>query len=473
MAKQLIISVSGLRGIVGENLTPSIAAEYGCAFGTFLKERFLESRAMGHGSPPLLSSDRKTRRSVCIGRDSRTSGQMLMSAAAAGLCAVGVDVIDLGLVTTASVAVMAKELGCSGGIVITASHNPIQYNGIKLLLGNGIAPPVDDAEQIKQYFLDKNFAFVDSPDCGKVTSNELADTNHINRVLSIVGKELISAKKFKVALDSVNGAGGRVTKKLLAELGCEVTAVNDEPTGLFAHAPEPTRENVKELCEVVKTNKADIGFAQDPDADRLAIVDEAGTYIGEEYTLALAAKYIFSKRTGKAVTNLSTSRMLDDIAAKAGGQVIRTAVGEAHVANAMVEHNCIVGGEGNGGVIDLRVSPVRDSLVGIALILQLMAETGKTISQIVSEIGSFYMSKDKFAAEPNQAQQILELATKTFTGAKLDTTDGCRFDFDDGWLHLRVSNTEPVMRVIVEATDKDTAGKYLDTVLKMRAEVLG
>jgi len=457
MDEKLIISISGVRGIVGANLTPSIAAEYGCAFGTFLKERFFGSRATGHGSRLL----------VCIGRDSRTSGQMLKSAVAAGLCALGIDVIDLGLVTTAGVAVMVGELGCSGGIVITASHNPIQYNGIKLLLGNGIAPPLDQAEQIKQYFFDKRFAFVDSPNCGKVTSNELTDANHINRVLSIVDKEAISAKKFKVALDSVNGAGGRVTKKLLAELGCEVSAINDEPTGLFAHAPEPTRENVKELGEVVKVNRADIGFAQDPDADRLAIVDEAGAYIGEEYTLALAAKYIFSKRTGKAATNLSTSRMLDDIAAKAGGQVIRTAVGEANVANAMLEHDCIIAGEGNGGVIDLRVSPVRDSLVGIALVLQLMAETGKTISQLVSEIGKYYMRKDKFAVEPGQAKQILELAKKTFTGAKLNTTDGCRFDFDDGWLHIRPSNTEPVVRVIAEATSKEAVQKYIDAILKM------
>ncbi|GAJ09743.1 unnamed protein product, partial [marine sediment metagenome] len=246
---------------------------------------------------------------------------------------------------------------------------------------------------------------VDSANCGQVTCNEQTDTTHIARVLGIVDKEVISARKFRVVLDSVNGAGGRVTKKLLAELGCVVSAVNDEPTGLFAHAPEPTAENLIGLCEVVKNKGAEIGFGQDPDADRLAIVDEAGTYIGEEYTLALAAKYIFSKKTGKAATNLSTSRMLDDVAAKAGGQVIRTAVGEANVAAAMLEHNCIIGGEGNGGVIDLRVSPIRDSLVGIALVLQLMAETGKTISRLVSEIGGYYMSKDKFAAEQAESQR--------------------------------------------------------------------
>jgi phosphomannomutase len=283
-----------MRGIVGENLTPSIAAEYGCAFGKFLKNRH---------------TDKKGKLSVCIGRDSRSSGQMLKSAVATGLCTVGIDVVDLGLVTTPGVGIMVRELQCNGGVIITASHNPIQYNGIKLLLGNSVAPPAEEAERIRQYFFDKHFALVDSLSHGKITSNEQTDATHIARVLAIVDKEAIAAKKFKAVLDSVNGAGGRVTKKMLAELGCEVIAINDEPSGIFAHRPEPTARNLTGLCRVVKEKGADIGFAQDPDADRLAIVDEAGTYIGEEYTLALAAKYIFSRKTGKAATNLSTSRM--------------------------------------------------------------------------------------------------------------------------------------------------------------------
>jgi len=458
MAEQLIISVSGVRGIVGQNLTASVATDYGCAFGTFLKNK---------------GAGKKEKLSVCIGRDSRPSGQMLQSAVTAGLCAVGIEVIDLGVVTTPGVGIMARQLGCGGGAVVTASHNPSQYNGIKLLLGNGIAPPGDAAEQIKQYFRDKRFTLVDSPDHGDVTCDGQTDATHIAKVLAIIDKEAVAAKNFRVVLDSVNGAGGRVTKKMLAELGCVVSAINDEPTGQFAHGPEPTAENSEGLCEVVKTQTAEIGFALDPDGDRLAIVDEAGNYIGEEYTLALAAKYIFGKRTGKAATNLSTSRMIDDIAEQVGGQVIRTAVGEANVAAAMLEHDCIIGGEGNGGVIDLRVGPVRDGLVGIALVLQLMAETGKTIGQLVGEIDGYYMSKDKFAAEQNQGQEILDSAKKTFTDAKLDTTDGCRFDFDDGWLHLRASNTEPVMRVIVEAKDQRAAQKYIDAVLKIRKELLG
>ncbi|UCE99818.1 MAG: phosphoglucosamine mutase [Planctomycetota bacterium] len=457
MAEQLIISISGMRGIVGENLTDSIAADYGSAFGTFLKK---------------THADKKEKLSVCIGRDSRSSGQMLKSAVIAGLSAVGINVIDLEMVTTPGVGIMVRELHCSGGVSITASHNPIQYNGIKLLLSNGVAPPLDVAERIKQFFFDKNFAFVDSPHCGQVTSNKQTDVTHIARVLAIVNKEAIAAKKFSVVLDSVNGAGGPVTKKILAELGCKVVAINDEPTGIFSHRPEPTAKNLTGLCEVVKIEAADIGFAQDPDADRLAIVDEAGDYIGEEYTLALAAKCVFRKKTGKAATNLSTSRMLDDIAEKAGSQVVRTAVGEANVAAAMLEHNCIIGGEGNGGVIDLRVGPIRDSLVAIAFVLQLMAETSKTVSQLVGEIGGYYMRKDKFVADESQAGQILNLAKKTFTVARLNTIDGCRFDFDDGWVHLRASNTEPVMRVIVEVKDKLTMRKYIDAVSNIRKEII-
>ena len=406
MAEHLIISISGMRGIVGENLTSSVATDYGCAFGTFLKDK---------------ESGKEGKLSVCIGRDSRQSGEMLERAVAEGLCLVGIDVIDLGIVSTPGVGIMVRQLGCAGGVVITASHNPAQYNGIKLLLDNGIAPPVGAAEQIKQCFFGKHFSILDSTDIGEVSSNEQTDATHIAKVMAIVDKEAVAAKGFKVVLDSVNGAGGRVTKRMLGEIGCVVSAINDEPTGLFAHKPEPTAENLGGLCKAVRDGQADIGFGQDPDADRLAIVDEAGTYIGEEYTLALAAKYIFSKRSGKAATNLSTSRMIDDIAEKAGGWVVRTAVGEANVAGAMLENECIIGGEGNGGVIDLRVGPIRDSLVGIGLVLQLMAETGKTISELVGEIGGYYMSKDKFAADKEQAEEIINSAKELLSVASTMT----------------------------------------------------
>lgn len=459
MAEKLIISVSGMRGIIGENLTPATAAEYGCAFGTFLK-----SHVWGAG---------RRRPCVCIGRDSRVSGQMLLSAVAAGLCAVGIDVVDLGLVSTPGVGVMLRHLGCDGGVMITASHNPIPYNGIKLLLGNGVAPPPETAASIRQCFFDKQFALVGSPECGRITSNSETDRIHTEKVLAVVSSQQIAGRRYKTVLDSVNGAGAPVAKRLLAALGCDIVAVNDEPTGLFAHEPEPTAGNLGGLCERVRQEKADVGFAQDPDADRLAIVDENGRYIGEEYTLALAAKYVYGSTGGTAAANLSTSRMIDDVAKAAGGSVIRTPVGEANVAKAMMDNECIIGGEGNGGVIDLRVGPVRDSLVAMALVLQLMAETGKTVGQLAQDVGSYYMAKDKFAADASEAARIIDQTRERFPEAVLNTSDGCRFDFDDGWVHLRTSNTEPVMRVIVEASNEAAASRYIDAVSEIRASVLG
>ncbi|MHC4271334.1 MAG: phosphoglucosamine mutase [Planctomycetota bacterium] len=457
MSQELIISISGLRGIVGENFNESVANSYGKAFGTFLKDSL---------------KDKKEKLCVCIGRDSRPSGKSIVGAVIEGLYEVGVDVVDLGIISTPGVGVMIKELKCSGGVVITASHNPPEYNGIKLLLDNGMAPPLQKAEVIKQMFLGEKFSTVESKERGSVTFNEKAHAIHIRNVLNIVDREIVSKKRFKVVLDSVNGAGGKEGKKLLEELGCELVAINDEPTGLFPHAPEPTVESLKGLCEQVKKNQADIGFAQDPDADRLAVVDEHGNYSGEDYTLALAAKYIFNKGCGKAATTLSTSRMIDDVVTQAGGELIHTAVGEANVVDAMIKNKCIIGGEGNGGIIDLRICPIRNSLVGMAFILQLMAETDKTVSELAGEIKGYIMKKDKFNADAVQAEKILDLAQQTFKEAKLDTVDGCRFDFEDGWLHLRTSNTEPIMRIIVEAEDEQKADNYLKAVLHIRDQVL-
>ncbi len=456
MAQELIISISGMRGIVGENLFPETAAEYGSAFGTFLKRN-------PSGKRPV----------VAIGRDSRPSGSMIFCAVASGLASVGVDVIDLGICTTPGVGVMLRHLHCSGGVVITASHNPLPYNGIKFLLGNGIAPPKPMAETIRSLYFDKQFDRVNSVDCGKVSANEGAAAVHIEKVLSIINPSQIAAKKFKVVLDSVNGAGGPVGLELLDKLGCVVTPVNTEPTGLFAHGAEPTEQNLVSLSEQVRQAKADIGFAQDPDADRLALVDEKGRYIGEEFTLALVARYMFDKNPGgSAAANLSTSRMIDDIAAKAGGKVIRTPVGEAHVAEAMVKNNCMIGGEGNGGVIDLRVGPIRDSLVGMAMILQLMAQTGQSLSQLADAVGGYAMYKTKYTANGQQAGRIIEQAKRLYPDARLNTSDGCRFDFADGWLHIRTSNTEPIMRVILETKDPAAAKRYLDTIESLCRDVL-
>jgi phosphomannomutase len=455
MADELIISISGLRGIVGQNLTAPIAAAYGSAFGTFLK------RSVAAGA----------KLTVCLGRDSRTTGPMLASAVTEGLTSVGMNVIDVGLVTTPTASIMTTHLKCAGGVMITASHNPIEYNGIKLFLANGMTPPSEQAARIQQIYFRRDFDLLDPENYGSVVLNTQAYSAHIDKVLQIVDKNLIASKKYKVVLDSVNGAGGPITKKLLAELGCETIAINDDPSGLFEHTPEPTAENLSALCEIVKAKNVDIGFAQDPDADRLAIVDENARFIGEEYTLALAVKYGLGRQSGAVATNLATSRMIDDIANAAGGKVIRTAVGEANVADAMLKNNCIIGGEGNGGVIDLRVGTTRDSLVAIAVVLELMAETDKTVSRLVSEIPAYVMKKDKFTADAALAEKMFEAARARFPDAKLDMTDGCRLDFEEGWISLRTSNTEPIIRVFVEATDKTAADRYMDAMADIRSRV--
>ena len=456
MAQELIISISGMRGLIGENLFPETAVSYGCAFGAFLKQR--------HAGESNIT--------VAIGRDSRPSGQMIFSSVAAGLTASGFDVIDLGICSTPGVGIMLRHLGCKGGVVITASHNPIQYNGIKLLLEDGIAPSKDMAQQIIDMYHERQFVLADSLNCGKVTLNDQTHAIHLDKILTIVQKETISEKSFKVVLDSVNGAGGAAGTMLLEAFGCDVVPMNIEPTGIFAHTPEPTEENLVTLCEKVKGSNAVIGFAQDPDADRLALVDENGVYIGEEFTLALAAKLVFSQMKGAAAANLSTSRMIDDIAAAAGCSVIRTPVGEANVAQAMVANNCVIGGEGNGGIIDLRVGPVRDSLVGMALVLQLMADTGKTVSQLAAEVGGYRIYKNKYAANKEQAGEIIEEAKAVFNDAEINTCDGCRFDLESGWIHIRTSNTEPIMRVIIETKTGEAAENYTKAVEKICRTIL-
>ncbi len=456
MAQELILGISGMRGLIGENLFPETAAAYGCAFGAFLKQR--------HPGKDTLS--------VAIGRDSRPSGQMIFSAMAAGLAASGVHIIDLGICSTPGVGIMLRELDCDGGVVITASHNPIEYNGIKLLLENGIAPPKAMAQQIIQIYYDRRFAMSDSLHCGTIESNDQTHQVHLDKVLAIVNKDAIAAKKFKVVLDSANGAGGTAGLMLLEALGCEVVGMNLEPTGIFAHPPEPTQENLVTLCEKVKESDVAVGFAQDPDADRVAIVDENGVYIGEEFSLAFAAKLVLSQMKGTAAANLSTSRMIDDIAAATDCTVIRTPVGEANVAEAMIQNKCVIGGEGNGGIIDLRVGPIRDSLVGMALTLQLMADTGKTISQLTAEVGGYAMHKSKCPADKEQANQIIEKAKAVFAEATLDTSDGCRFDLPDGWIHIRTSNTEPIMRIITETKDPAVAKRYIEQIEAIRRDVM-
>ena len=451
--RPLIISVSGVRGIIGENLGPQEACEFGMAFGAFLRSQ------KGEGAVR-----------VGIGRDSRPSGPMIAAAVSSGLMAAGCETIDFGIVTTPGTAVMIRHLGCDGGVVITASHNPIEYNGIKFLRHDGIAFPADDVKKIHEYYHSKQFDQQDAEHVGSNSTDSRTHAVHADMVLQLCDKTLISSKRFKVVVDSINGAGCVVTGQLLSALGCEVIHLNNRPTGRFAHTPEPTAENLADLGPEIARHGAAIGFAQDPDADRLAVIDEQGRYIGEEYTLALVAKYIFSKKKGKAAVNLSTSRMIDDLAKQAGCEVIRTPVGEAHVANAMVANDCVTGGEGNGGVIDLRVVPVRDSLVGMVLILQLLAETGKTVSDLVGEIPAYHLVKTKFACPQAEAGAVLAKVAAHYDkqensqGGTVDTRDGIRVDLAQGWVQLRGSNTEPIVRLMAESRDAAAAAALIEQV---------
>ena len=461
VAAPLMISVSGVRGLIGETLTPVVGVEFGQAFGWFLREN---SKLKTQNTKPL----------VAIGRDTRPSGPMVFGSVAAGLMSVGVDVVDVDVATTPSVALMGRFLKTDASIVITASHNPIIWNGIKFLRHDGIAYPPEQAAEIKRIYFAKPWKLVGIEGLGRLTTDSRAHAHHVKTVLQYFDVRGIAEKRYRVVLDSVNGAGCVGTPMLLSKLGVELVHMNAEGTGIFAHVPEPTKENLTDLCAKVKEKRAAVGFAQDPDADRLAVVDENGAYIGEEYTLALCVYARMLVKPVPVVANLSTSRMVDDIAAKFGQKVFRTAVGEANVAGKMQEVNGpgaggnVIGGEGNGGIIDLRVGPVRDSFLGMAMVLDMLTRTGKTVSQLVSDIPRYAMIKTKFECTPEQSSALVAKVKQAFADQKLDTSDGVRIDWADGWVHVRQSNTEPIARIIAEAKDEGRANELISKVQGLR-----
>jgi phosphomannomutase len=431
----LMMTVSGTRGIIGETMTPTLAAELGAAFGAQL----------GGGK-------------VVIGRDSRPSGPMVLAGVTSGLLATGCEVIDLGVVSTPGAAMMTVKHGAAGGVMITASHNPIIWNGIKFFTPQGCALPPELAEQVFDRYRRKAFDLVKVDRLGGVSQDESTNEQHVARVLEVVDVDAIRRMRMKVVLDSINGGGCVSGRMLLEKLGCEVVHINGEPNGRFAHTPEPIAENLTGLCEAVRKHGAKIGFAQDPDADRLAVVDDAGRYIGEEYTLALAAKFVFAKRPGPAAANLSTSRMIDDLAAAVGGITVhRSAVGEANVVKAMQDHACVIGGEGNGGVIDPRIVLVRDSLVSMGFVLNLLANEGRPLSAIVDDMPRYVMIKRKFELPRERIDGWLRNVRRIAGNGRINDIDGVRIDWPEGWVHLRASNTEPIARVIAEAADQATA----------------
>ena len=454
----LMIGISGMRGTIGGSLTPAVVGNMAMAFSAWLRQ----SRKPTNGRFFRL----------VFGRDSRPSGSWVRDAAAAALVASGVELIDLDIVTTPGVAMMVKHLQADGGMIATASHNPIQWNGLKLLNADAVAPPPEDAAEIIKLYHQGAAHYAPVENLLPPKKNTETHALHVKRVTDHVDVLGISTKRFKVVLDSVNGAGCVATATLLSKLGCQLIHINNVPNGLFPHEPEPTAANLAGLAEEVRRQKAHVGFAQDPDADRLAIVDETGRYIGEEYSLVLAAKLILAKRPGAGVANLSSSRMLDDIAAQSGGSVIRTPVGEANVVKAMLQNQAAIGGEGNGGVIDTRIVPGRDSLVGIAYVLQLMAERNKTISQLVAEIPRYEIIKTKFECKREDANRAVAALREEFTREKIDTQDGLRIDWEKSWVHARPSNTEPIMRIIAEAPTPQEALARVEQVREVVDRVL-
>ena len=442
----LMISVSGVRGIVGRTMTPQLTVDLGSAFAAHVQGG-----------------------RVVLARDSRPSGPMLHAAVLSGLLSGGCEVIDLGIVTTPGAAIMVTESGADGGIVITASHNPLIWNGLKFLTRHGTAPPEDEADDIFALYHSRGFTHVSAERIRGVTRDESTHRRHVDKVLAVMNAGAVAERGFHVVLDSVCGAGGAPGRMLLDALGCRVTHLNAEATGQFPHPPEPVAENLGDLCQAVTRAGADVGFAQDPDADRLAIVGETGRYLGEEYTLALAARHVFATRPGPAAANLSTSRMIDAVADRAGADCVvhRSGVGEANVVEVMKQKASVLGGEGNGGVIDPRVVYVRDSLVAMALVLQLMADEGTPLSRIVAQVPRYHMIKQKFECDRARIDAVLAAAKEEFAREKLNDADGVRIDWPEGWVHVRGSNTEPIMRVIAEADDQAAAAELIGRVRRL------
>lgn len=436
----LMVSVSGVRGQVGSSLRPGLVLEFAQAWATL----------RGGGR-------------MVLARDSRSSGPMYAAAAEAGLLAAGCEVKRIGLAMTPTAGYIVRECGLAGGVVITASHNPIAWNGIKFLDERGMAPDAATAAQIAALRAGGGLrAICDGFRTAEV--DEQAGLRHVRAVLRAVEVDVALLRSVRVVLDSVNGAGGPAAAELLREMGCEVIHLNGEPDGRFAHPPEPLAENLGSLCEAVRQHHAVAGFAQDPDGDRLALVDERGEYIGEEYTLALAVQFVLSRRPGSVALNLSTSSLSETIAARHKVPVIRTPVGESHVARAMLEHGCVIGGEGNGGVIDPRISLVRDSLSAMSLILQLMAATGRPLSRLVAELPRRAMLKRKCECDAERIAGAIERVAATFADRQPDRRDGVWLRFEEGWVHLRASNTEPIVRIVAEAEDESAAAGLIARV---------
>ncbi|MCA9189202.1 MAG: phosphoglucosamine mutase [Pirellulaceae bacterium] len=430
----LIISVSGLRGIIGENLTPVIAMRYAAAFA-----------AHAPLGPFVLT------------RDGRSTGRMLADAIRASLAAVGRDVYDVDIAATPTTGVLVRQLNAAGGIQVSASHNPPEYNGIKLFGADGRVISADDGEKVLESYQQGTIRWGTHHQIGRVLTVEDPIAAHLELVLDTVGVERIRSRYFRVLLDSNHGAGSILGIRLLEELGCECIMLGATPDGRFEHTPEPTAVNLQAVCKRVEGENVDVGFAQDPDADRLALIDELGNYVGEEFTLAVCLDHVLRQHKGSVVTNCSTSRMSEDLALKYGVPFLHAKVGEANVTAEMIAHKAVFGGEGNGGPIDPRVGYVRDSFVGMALVLDALASRECTLSQLIAELPQYAIHKTKAQLSPDKVAAALNAVAEANSDAKKNTMDGLRLDWPGRWLLIRASNTEPIVRIIAEAETPEIA----------------
>lgn len=446
-------SISGIRGTIGgpigTNFTPIDIVECVSAYGWWLKQK-------------------NDRPKVVIGRDGRSSGAMVSDMASNTLRFLGIDVIDLDYSTTPTVEMAVVEFQAQGGIIFTSSHNPKQWNALKFLNEKGEFISGESGNKILSFIDEKAMIFADIEEIGNYERHQNYFKSHIDSILNLdlIDADLIKAQKYHVLIDAINSTGALAIPALLDAFNCTYEILNGEVNGEFAHNPEPLPQNLTQLIEKSKTTKADIGLAVDPDVDRLALVCEDGTYFGEEYTLVAVADFVLSKKVGNTVSNLSSSRALSDITKKYGGTYVASKVGEVNVVNAMKENNAVIGGEGNGGVIYPELHYGRDALVGIAFVLNLMAQRQQKLSEIRSTYKDYTIIKNKMdLTSPEELDGIFTKLKQSFEEESLNDSDGLKIDFSDGWVHMRMSNTEPIIRIYAEAENEATAQNLIDKVM--------
>ena len=460
----LIKSISGIRGTIGgnvnDNLTPVDAVKFAAAYGSWLLKR---------------NADKEKVR-VVIGRDARISGKMISSLVANTLVGMGIHVIDLGLSTTPTVEVAVPMERAEGGIILTASHNPKQWNALKLLNEKGEFLSGDDGREILEIAENDSYIFADVDDLGIYIKEQGYIDRHIDEVLKLelVDVDAIKQANFKVVVDAVNSSGGIAIPALLERLGVECVKLYCQPNGHFPHNPEPLKEHLTDISELVVKEKADLGIVVDPDVDRLALICEDGSMFGEEYTLVACADYVLQHTPGNTVSNLSSSRALKDVTLKHGGNYQASAVGEVNVVKLMKDTNAVIGGEGNGGIIYPASHYGRDSLVGVALFLTHLAKSSKSCKELRDSYPSYFMSKNKIELTPQlEVDLILSKVAEIYKGEELNTIDGVKIDFVDEWVHLRKSNTEPIIRIYTESTSQQKADQLAQRMIKELAHIAG